>query len=242
MVDAGWKYIHTIESWSHEIFISSGGIKPISESFVKASYLIFKLNNTSMKRLILILLIASSVSAYSQRLKLIEGDLSALKGQTGLKTEFNYDDMSVGKFPKESDYVAQKTKDYNAKEAGKGDAWAKTWVDDRSERFEPQFRELFNKYSGLSTVAEDAPYTLIFKTIKTEPGWNVGVARSSAFIDGEAWIVDSKSPDKVIAKISIAKSPGRDVFGYDFETGARLSEAYAKAGKELGSFIKSKSK
>lgn len=195
-----------------------------------------------MKTLFFIFLLALSITSYGQRLKLVEGDLSPLKGQTSLKTQFSYDDMSVGKFPKEADYIAQKKKDYNEKEAGKGDAWEKSWVDDRKERFEPQFRELFAKHSGISTVGEDSPYTLIFKTVKTEPGWNVGVARSSAYIDAEAWIVDSKSPDKVIAKITITKAPGRDVFGYDFETGARLAEAYAKSGKELGSFIKSKSK
>ncbi len=191
-----------------------------------------------MKKALLILLVGLTSASYAQKVKLVEGDLSVLKGQKGVKTIFSYDDMSVGKFPKEADYIAKKKTEYNEKEAGSGDKWEKAWVDDRKGRFEPQFRELFSNYSEMSTVQEDAPYTLIFKTTKTEPGWNVGVARSPAYIDGEAWIVKSDSPDKAIAKITITKSPGRDVFGYDFETGARLQEAYAKAGKELGSFIK----
>ncbi|MEJ1237678.1 hypothetical protein WBG78_06105 [Chryseolinea sp. T2] len=191
-----------------------------------------------MKKTLLILLVGFTSVAYAQKIKLVEGDLSVLKDQKGVKTIFSYDDMSVGKFPKEADYVAKKKSDYNAKEAGTGDKWEKAWYDDRKERFEPKFRELFAEYSNMSTVAEDAPYTLIFKTTKTEPGWNVGVTRAPAYIDGEAWIVKSDSPDKAIAKITITKSPGRDAFGYDFETGARLQESYAKAGKELGSFIK----
>lgn len=195
-----------------------------------------------MKKALLILLVAFSTVTYAQKIKLVEGDLSVLKGQTAIKTIFSYDDMSVGKFPKEADYIAKKKADYNEKEAGSGDRWEKAWVDDRKERFEPQFRELFSKYAEMSTVAEDAPYTLIFKTTKTEPGWNIGVSRSPAYIDGEAWIVKSDSPDKAIAKIIVTKSPGRDVFGYDFETGARLSESYAKAGKELGAFIKKTAK
>jgi hypothetical protein len=195
-----------------------------------------------MKKALLILLVALTSASYAQKVKLVEGDLSVLKGQKGVKTIFSYDDMSVGKFPKEADYIAKKKTEYNEKEAGSGDKWEKAWVDDRKGRFEPQFRELFSNYSEMSTVQEDAPYTLIFKTTKTEPGWNVGVARSPAYIDGEAWIVKSDSPDKAIAKITITKSPGRDVFGYDFETGARLQEAYAKAGKELGAFIKKNSK
>jgi len=195
-----------------------------------------------MKKALLILLVGLTSAAYAQKIKLVEGDLSVLKDQKGLKTIFSYDDMSVGKFPKEADYISKKKSDYNAKEAGTGDKWEKAWYDDRKERFEPQFRELFSKYAEMSTVAEDAPYTLIFKTTKTEPGWNIGVTRSPAYIDGEAWIVKSDTPDKAIARITITKSPGRDAFGYDFETGARLQESYAKAGKELGAFIKKNAK
>lgn len=191
-----------------------------------------------MKKAFLMLFVGLASAAYAQKIKLVEGDLSVLKDQKGVKTIFSYDDMSVGKFPKEADYIAKKKSEYNANEAGTGDKWEQAWINDRKERFEPQFRELFSKYAEMSTVAEDAPYTLIFKTTKTEPGWNVGVARAAAYIDGEAWIVKSDAPEKAIARISITKSPGRDVFGYDFETGARLQEAYAKAGKELGAFIK----
>lgn len=188
------------------------------------------------------MLICLCTAGYSQKIKLIEGDLSPLKGQKSLKTEFTYDNMSVGKFPKEADYIAKKKADLDEKEAGRGDKWEATWVSDRNERFEPQFRELFSKYADMSTVDENAAYTLIFKTVKTEPGWNIGISRSPAFIDAEAWIVDSKDNSKVIAKITITKAPGRDAMGYDYETGARLQEAYAKSGKELGAFIKSKAK
>jgi hypothetical protein len=173
---------------------------------------------------------------------LIEGDLSVLKGQKAVKTEFTYDNMSVGKFPQEADYVAQKKSDLNKKEPGRGDSWEEVWISDRKERFEPQFRELFSRYAEISTVGEDAPYTLIFKTTKTEPGWNIGITRAPAFIDAEAWIVDSQNRDKVLAKVTITKAPGRDAMGYDYETGARLQEAYAKSGKELGAFIKGKLK
>lgn len=195
-----------------------------------------------MKKALLMLFVGLTTVSFGQKIKLVEGDLSALKDQKGVKTIFSYDDMSVGKFSKEADYIEKKKSDYNAKEAGTGDKWEKAWHDDRKERFEPQFRELFSKYSDMSTVADDAPYTLIFKTTKTEPGWNIGVSRSPAYIDAEAWIVKSESPDKAIAKITVTKSPGRDVFGYDFETGARLQESYAKAGKELGAFIKKNAK
>ena len=195
-----------------------------------------------MKNVVFILLFGFSVVAYGQKIKVVEGDLSVLKGQTAIKTEFTYDNMSVGKFPKEEDYVAKKKTEYNEKEAGTGDKWEAAWVSDRQERFEPQFRELFSKHAGISTVGDDAQYTLIFHTIKTEPGWNIGISRAAAYIDAEATVVESNNPEKVLAKITITKAPGRDVFGYDFDSGTRLQEAYAKSGKELGTLIKSKSK
>jgi hypothetical protein len=190
-----------------------------------------------MKHVLSLMLVCLVIVGYGQKIKLLEGDLAPLKGQTSVKTEFQYE-MSVGKFDKEEDYIAKKKSELNEKEAGRGDTWDQSWVSDRQDRFEPQFRELFSKYSDISTVGDNADYTLIFKTVKTEPGFNVGIASKPAFIDGEAWIVESKNPSNVVAKISVVKAPGRDVMGFDYETGARLQEAYAKAGKELGAFLK----
>lgn len=195
-----------------------------------------------IRHVLLISLMACAIASQAQKLKLIEGDLSALAGQSSINTEFTYDNMKVGKDLTEEAYIAEKKAKLDEKEKGRGDKWEKAWVDDRKERFEPQFRELFAKHSGLSTVGDNAKYTLIFKTTRTEPGWNVGVMRVPAFIDGEAWIVEKANPSNVIAKITVTKAPGRDAMGFDYETGARLQEAYAKTGKELGGFIKSKSK
>jgi hypothetical protein len=195
-----------------------------------------------LKKSMLILLTGLSTISLAQRIKLVEGDLKPLKGQTSLKTEFLYDNMIVGKDQPEKQYIADRKSKLDEKENGRGTTWEKAWISDRKDRFEPEFRELFAKYASISTVDDKAPFTMIFKTTRTEPGWNVGVMRVPAFIDGEAWIVESANPSNVIAKISLLKAPGRDAWGGDFETGARLQEAYAKAGKELGAFIKSKIK
>jgi hypothetical protein len=197
-----------------------------------------------MKKLLVVALLSISLGSFAQKIKLIEGDLSALKGQKSVNTEFTYDGMTVGRKNKpEAEYIAEKKAEYNQKEPGKGDKWAQQWVDDRKTRFEPQFRELFNKHSGgITTTDENAPYTLIFKTTMTEPGWNIGISKMPAFINGELWVVDTKDKSKVLAKLTVANAPGSQFGGFDFETGARLQECYAKAGKELGAYIKSKTK
>jgi hypothetical protein len=192
-----------------------------------------------IKKTITMMLVAASVAGYAQKIKVVEGSLAPLKGQKSIMTEFTYDNMTIGKdgLP-EADYIAKRKKELNDKEAGKGDTFAKKWVDDRQERFAPQFRELFTKHAALTTsIDEKATYTLIFHTTRTEPGWNVGVMRVPAFIDGEAILVETAHKDKVVARITVVKSPGRDAWGLDFETGVRLQEAYGKAGKELGQLV-----
>jgi len=190
-----------------------------------------------------LLLIGLSTITSAQKIKLISGSCDFMKGITELNLEYDYSDFGVGKFDDEADYVAKKKKEYNDDEPGRGDTWEKAWIADREERYEVQFEEEMNnqfKKRGVDIKAGknlDAQYTLIFKTTFVEPGYNVYVSRQNAYIDGTAIFVESANPEKVLAKITIDNSPGRGVTGYDFDTGYRIQEAYAKAGKELVYFI-----
>lgn len=178
-----------------------------------------------------------SLNALAQKIKLKEGSLDALKSETSINIEFTYDNMAVGKFDKEADYINKKKSEYNAKEAGRGDRWEKAWIDDRKNRFEPNFIELFTKHSELSENKK-AKYTLIFHTTFTEPGFNVYVTRKNASIDAEVLIVETANKSNVIAKLTLDNAPGRNFMGNDWDTGERISESYAKAGKSLGKYIK----
>ncbi len=179
----------------------------------------------------------------SQKLKLSSGDLDFLKGQKTINVQYDYSAMGVGKYDREADYVEDKVNDYNKKEAGKGDEWKKNWIADREERFEPKFEELMNNELEDEGIEigdyPDAEYTLMLKTTFTEPGFNVGVARKNAYTDLEAVFIPTGSTDEA-ATISIDNSPGRGGMGYDFDSGYRIQESYAKAGKELAQFLKKK--
>ncbi len=177
---------------------------------------------------------------HAQKIKLLEGDLSVLKNEKKINAKFTYENMSVGKFDKEADYIAKKVEEYNKKEPGKGDKWAKDWVNDREDKFEPKFKELFEQESEMSITGKnnDAKYTLIYKTSFTEPGFNIGIVRHNAETNAEVWIVEAANPSNIIAKISVQKAQGRTFWGADFDTGGRIAECYAVAGKYLGKFIK----
>ena len=164
----------------------------------------------------LLLILLSVVTSYAQKIKVTDGDLSILKGVDKLNVEYDYSDMTVGKKKSEADYVAEKKAAYNKKEAGKGDEWEKAWVADRAGRYHPKFEELFNKTSGMQAGNyPDAKYTLIFKTTRTEPGFNVGVTRRDAEIDAEVYIVETANKESKKAVVSITRIPGRTGSGYD---------------------------
>ena len=178
-----------------------------------------------------------SFHANAQRVKNTSGNEGILKTESAINIEFVYDNLSVGKYHNEQDYIKAKTEEYNKKEPGKGDSWARNWENDKESRFEPKFIELFKINSGMSVMTE-AKYTLIFKTLSIEPGYNIGISRKNAEIDAEVWIVETANKTNKLATFTISNVPGGTAFGYDFDTGLRISEAFANAGKKLGKSLK----
>jgi len=188
------------------------------------------------------MLVFGVTAVQAQKIKVTKGDLSFLKGQTSVLLEYDYSNMAVGKFENEADYVNKKVTEYNEKEPGRGDSWKESWEGDRASRFEPKFEELMNKYTSkvgceFDQTNVDAQYTMIVKTVFTEPGFNVGVMRKDAMINVVIQFVEKANPDNVIAEMTIDNVPGRTAMGNDYDTGLRLSEAYAMAGKALGSYL-----
>jgi hypothetical protein len=178
-----------------------------------------------------------AVPAQAGRIKIVEGNLDALKGQTDVNLLFDYSAVAVGKYKNEADYIADKVEAYNKKEPGKGDAWAKAWVNDRDTRFQPAFIEKFEDESKLNVSAK-AKYAFIIKTKFIEPGYNVYVSRKNAEIDCEVWLVDAADPTKALCKMAVENNPGRTYGGYDYDTGVRIAESYEYAGKYFGKFLR----
>jgi hypothetical protein len=182
---------------------------------------------------LLLALLANSEVSLAQKFKILEGNANALKMVSRMNIEYDYSNMGVGKFENEQDYLDKKMKAYNEKEPGRGDKWLQSWQGDRSKKFEPQFKELFNKYAKRARVGtyQDAKYTMIASTVFTEPGFNIYVQRRNARIDMVFTILDENK--NVVAKIEMKGAAGRSFGGNDYDTGIRIEEAYAKAGKSL---------
>lgn len=196
-----------------------------------------------MKKIKLSLLFVAGIglSSMAQKIRTESGDLSFLKGQTELNIQYDFSDFQVGGFSSEGEYKNKKIKEYNEKEAGRGDTWEKSWERDKKERFPNKFEELFDKgLTGKMHIAqnnEKATYTLIVKTTFIEPGFNIGVMRRSAAVAFEYIFVESGDESKVMAKLKQPDVPGAQFGGYDYDTGARISESYAKGAKMLAAYM-----
>ena len=198
-----------------------------------------------MKKRITTLLLFSCIiiASYAQSIVLTSGSTDFIKDQTALQFTFSYNEMLVGKMT-ESEYVNKKVTEYNEKESGKGDEWKEAWYNDRKERFEPKFMELFDKYmeeAGIASTIEGANYVIEINTDFTEPGWNVGIMRQNASVDLSCKVKKIDTNEQV-ASIRIRNASANNFWGTDFTSGYRVQETYAKAGRELAKFFIKKAK
>lgn len=192
-----------------------------------------------MKKIFLLLgLMVAVIFAQAQRIKKLEGDASVLKDEKKVNIVFTYENMRVGKFDKEADYIASKKAEYNKKEEGRGEKWEDSWIGDRKGRYEPNFVDLFMKYTPFAVGDyADAKYTITINTTRTEPGFNIYITRKNAEVDLDITITETATK-KVVAEYTVKNSPGRTFGGYDYDTGVRIEEAYAAAGKHFGKELK----
>jgi len=89
----------------------------------------------------------------------------------------------------------------------------------------------------LTESVESVDYKMIVKTSFIEPGFNVGVMRKSALINLIIDFVATDDPSTILATFTIDKSPGGTPFSYDYDSGIRVGEAYAKASKYFAKYL-----
>ncbi len=202
-----------------------------------------------MKRnqfLVTVVALVFSTFAFSQKILLVEGDFGFLKSEKVVNIQYDYSDFEVGDYSNEADYKKKKIAELNAKEKGAGDRWSASWERDKEVRFPEKFEELINKgfaASGISFKQKaEAKYTLVVKTTFIEPGFNVGVMKKPAAVSFEYSWVETANPSKVLARQTQKFVPGQQAMGFDYDTGTRISESYAKGGKMLAADVVKKLK
>lgn len=199
-----------------------------------------------MKKITLFALLFISTVAMAQKMKVIKGDFKNLKGISEYNLEFDYTNLKVDKFKTEEEFLADKMKKRDDKE-GTAEEFKENWFADRANRYEPKFIESFNKRFDKGEVKVDkglssAKYIMKVKTTWISPGYNVAISRKPAKVDATIYIYDAANPSKELLVVSYEKSPGNGAVGFDFNSGYRISEAYAKLAKEFAAHIQKKAK
>lgn len=182
----------------------------------------------------LFFLIAGSLTA--QRLKIQEGSFKNLKGITTFQVVFDYTDVKIPKFEDEAAFLKDKMDKREEKKAGDGERFKNDWFNDRPDKYHPKFIESFNKRfkKGEMTVTEDAAdYTMEIHTSKIYPGYNVGIVRHNAEIDATFYIYKTGDKANVLFSGSYKDVQGSGAMGYDYNSGYRISECYAKLAKNI---------
>jgi hypothetical protein len=200
-----------------------------------------------MRKIVFLLIagfiLCGSQLSNAQKVALKSGSLDFLSSLSEIRIEYTYDNMMVGK-TKETDYVAKKVKEYNSKEPGKGDAWQELWVGDREMKFQPRFQEAFNNFMTLGLVNlkgdinSGSKAKMVVHTTFTEPGYNIYMSSKNASINAEVTFYDESGTE--MALVTITNSPGSGFWELDYDTGTRIQEAYANAGRSLAVTIMDK--
>lgn len=178
-----------------------------------------------------------SFSGLAQEVDLTKGDLSILKGETSVNFEFTYEKMSVGDFNKEADYIKKKIEEQNAKDPPNGDKWAFEWEDQKKNYFGDKFMLGFFKSFEMK-YDKTAKYTLIFNTKALEPGYQVGVSKKNAGVDGTLTLIETGKPEKKLAVVYVERKPESMWRGAAFDAKSRIGDAYFVNGLAVGKFFK----
>ena len=201
-----------------------------------------------MKKTICFFMLALFVTtSFAQKLDVVSGDIKNLKGISEYQLEFDYSNLQIPKYDSEEDFLKDKMDKRDEKEEGTGEKFRESWFADRENRYEPKFIESFNKRFEDEEVSvgkdkTDAAYVMKIHTTMMYPGYNVGVMRQNSKIEATITVYEAANPSNVLFSGNYTKIEGYGAFGNDYDSGYRISEAYAKLAKEFAFFIKKKAK
>lgn len=177
-----------------------------------------------------------SINAHAQEVYLTKGDISILKGEKTINIELTYEKMTIDGYGKEESYIKKKTAEGNLKEPGGGDRWAGRWEEDKKTLFAEKFVLGFTKQNKM-TVNKEAKYTLIFNTKALEPGYQVGISKKNAGVDGNVTLVETANRDKKLVVLFVQRAEDSKWRGAAFDAASRIGDAYYLDGQKVGKFI-----
>lgn len=188
------------------------------------------------KSIVSFIVLFITIGASAQKLRVEKGNLKNLKGIDTYHVVFDYTDVQIPKFKNEEAFLKDKMDKREEKKAGDGERFKNDWFNDRPDKYYPKFIESFNKRfddNELSVSENAAEYTMKIHTTKIYPGYNVGIVRHNAEIDATVIIYETGNENNILFSGSYRDVQGSGAMGYDYNSGYRISECYAKLAKNM---------
>ncbi len=188
------------------------------------------------KSIVSFIVLFITIGASAQKLRVEKGNLKNLKGIDTYHVVFDYTDVQIPKFDNEEAFLKDKMDKREEKKAGDGERFKNDWFNDRPDKYHPKFIESFNKRfddNELSVSEDAAEYTMKIHTTKIYPGYNVGIVRHNAEIDATVIIYETGNENNILFSGSYRDVQGSGAMGYDYNSGYRISECYAKLAKNM---------
>jgi hypothetical protein len=88
----------------------------------------------------------------------------------------------------------------------------------------------------------NAVYTMKVHSTSLTAGYNIGIFRKNANINAVISVYKNDTPDQLLLKVTYTGAEGGGAMGYDYDTGYRISECYAKLAKTFAKIILKKAK
>lgn len=195
--------------------------------------------------LMMVVLLFTSL-AFSQKVKITQGDYKSLKGITEYNLVFDNSNLSIPKYKSEEEFLEDKMSKRDEKDSDTGEKFKQSWFADRENRYEPKFIESFNKRFNKNEVKVgkdlNSEYIMKVHTTLMWAGYNVGVWRENSKIEATVSVYKTKQPENIIFSANFTKVEGGSFFGTDYNSGDRISEAYAKLAQKLAAEIQKRAK
>lgn len=186
-----------------------------------------------MKKIVLILLFISTLG-FSQRFKVLSGDLKNLKEISEYNIAFDYSELVVHGYNSEEEYLAEKM-GKRSDEQWKAEKFKEDWYADRQNKYEPSFISYFNerfKNGEIKVEKSDTlKFTLNVKTTWIYPGYTLA-AVEPAKISAVLTFFETQNPENILFQVEYEKVIGITK-ELTYNQGNRIAGAYEKLAKNI---------
>ena len=182
-------------------------------------------------------LLTQAIFVNGQNFKTDQGGLEALVGIERYHIVFEYNaDLVVPKYDSEAAFLESKVNERESKETGAGEEYKELWYKNRIERYEPRLIQEFNYFNLQEkqvTVAReisDSKYTMVVRTLLTDPGNSNFFFRKAARLEITITIFETENPENVLYSTQMVDVHSRGANSDDFN---RIISAYAELGRGM---------